>query len=247
MSSIPNRLHLGCGLNVVDGWLNVDGSWNAWLANHPLIRKVAKASRLAPRSMFAVEFPRGITTLDVRKRLPWPDASFDAVYASHLLEHLHHEDAKRLLRECLRVLRPGGVARFVVPDLRAISREYLGVAAEISAGAGDGFGAPNLSEHRPELAALAPADRMNIRLMLREPAPVRGSWLYRAYRATSDFHSHKWMYDARSLTRHVAEAGFEGAGEREFNQSAIHGIEKIEMASRVCGGVGICVEGVRPR
>ena len=247
MPPLSSRLHLGCGLTVVDGWLNVDGSWNAWLANHPRLRDIAKWSRLAPRSMFAVEFPRGITTLDVRKRLPWAEGTFEAVYASHLLEHLHHEDAKRLLRECLRVLRSGGVARFVVPDLKAIAQEYLGVGTEIAAGAGDGFGAPSLSEHRPELAALAPADRTNIRLMMREPAPVRGSWLYRAYRATSDFHSHKWMYDAQSLCRHLREAGFEGVASRGFHESAIEGIDRIEQASRVCGGLGICVEGVKPR
>src|SRR5262249_39619387 len=153
-----SRLHLGCGLNVVDGWLNVDGSWNAWLANHPLIRKLAKASRLAPRSMFEVEFPRGITTLDVRKRLPWGDGAFEAVYASHLLEHIHLEDAKRLLRECRRVLKPGGVIRIVVPDLKAVALEYLGMPGK--------DGGPALAEHRPELAAMAPADRANVRLML---------------------------------------------------------------------------------
>jgi hypothetical protein len=31
----------------------------------------------------------------------------------------------RLLRECLRVLQPGGVVRIVVPDLEAIARAYL--------------------------------------------------------------------------------------------------------------------------
>src|ERR1700758_4568619 len=30
------RVNLGCGPNGPPGWLNVDGSWNAWLTNHLL-------------------------------------------------------------------------------------------------------------------------------------------------------------------------------------------------------------------
>lgn len=33
------RLNLGCGPNAPAGWLNVDGSWNAWLSNHTYLRK----------------------------------------------------------------------------------------------------------------------------------------------------------------------------------------------------------------
>ncbi len=40
------------------------------------------------------------------ERLPWPDASFSAVVADSLLEHL--DDPSEVLRECLRVLKPEG-------------------------------------------------------------------------------------------------------------------------------------------
>jgi SAM-dependent methyltransferase len=40
------------------------------------------------------------------ERLPWPDATFAAVVADSLLEHL--DDPSEALRECLRVLKPGG-------------------------------------------------------------------------------------------------------------------------------------------
>ena len=48
------------------------------------------------------------------------DGEFDAVYTSHALEHLNAHDAARALREFHRILRPGGVALVIVPDLEGI-------------------------------------------------------------------------------------------------------------------------------
>ncbi len=46
-------------------------------------------------------------------RLPFRDATFDVVYASHVFEHVVDDVAA--MRECARVLRPGGWALFLVP------------------------------------------------------------------------------------------------------------------------------------
>lgn len=45
--------------------------------------------------------------------LPFPNASFDFLLASHVLEHI--EDDRRALSEIARVLRPGGMAILPVP------------------------------------------------------------------------------------------------------------------------------------
>lgn len=47
-------------------------------------------------------------------KLPFPDASFDAVILSEVLEHL--DDDVRALREVWRVLKPGGVVAITVPN-----------------------------------------------------------------------------------------------------------------------------------
>src|SRR5262249_17774155 len=66
-----------------------------------------------------------VTPHDIRDGLRFPDESFEVVYHSHVLEHLPPLDGRRLLRECYRVLKPGGTIRVAVPDLEEIARLYL--------------------------------------------------------------------------------------------------------------------------
>lgn len=48
------------------------------------------------------------------------DQFFDAVYASHVLEHLYAHEAAMAFAEMFRVLKPGGFAEVFVPDIQAI-------------------------------------------------------------------------------------------------------------------------------
>lgn len=60
---------------------------------------------------------------DVRK-LDYPDCSVDEVYASHVLEHIPHNETDRVLKEWVRVLKPGGVLRIAVPDMSKVVENY---------------------------------------------------------------------------------------------------------------------------
>ena len=62
---------------------------------------------------------------DITGGLPFASGEFDAIYHSHLLEHLERNRAILFLRECFRVLKGKGVIRVVVPDLERIARGYL--------------------------------------------------------------------------------------------------------------------------
>jgi predicted SAM-dependent methyltransferase len=63
---------------------------------------------------------------DLRRGIPFPDGSVDAVFAEHLLEHLDLSAGISLLRKCRRVLRPGAQVRIGVPDLDRYLASYLG-------------------------------------------------------------------------------------------------------------------------
>jgi predicted SAM-dependent methyltransferase len=72
---------------------------------------------------------------DIRKPLPFETGQIDVCYASHVLEHLPRSNASDLLRECHRVLIPGGVIRLAVPDLESIASAYLKSVRDVADGA----------------------------------------------------------------------------------------------------------------
>ena len=69
---------------------------------------------------------------DLHQPFTFEDQSYDAAYGSHVIEHLEPDAAKRLLVECYRVLKPGGILRVVVPDLEAIARGYLDALEQVA-------------------------------------------------------------------------------------------------------------------
>ena len=103
MAALPTGdwLNLGCGNQCPAGWVNVDGSWQAALANWPRLGGMVRSmfgGRLGP------PWPTGIRRANLNRRLPWPDGSVAVVFSSHTLEHLPRDRATALLREARRVL-----------------------------------------------------------------------------------------------------------------------------------------------
>lgn len=93
------KLQIGCGWNLIPGWLNTDVS--------------------------IIKCKRGAMYLDAGEPFPFPDASFDYVYSEHLFEHLTHPQAVNMLRECHRILKPSGTIRISTPDIRFLADLYL--------------------------------------------------------------------------------------------------------------------------
>lgn len=111
-SAPPRFLNLGCGaaFSTAPEWLNLD--------SHPLPGR-----------------ERHVVSYELALGIPFADGRFEAVYHSHFFEHLPRRMAEPFLRECLRVLRPGGILRIVVPDLERSLRGYLACLEEARSGA----------------------------------------------------------------------------------------------------------------
>lgn len=119
------RVNVGCGATPTAGWLNLDNSpslliprWAVeWLCQRRFIDPMQ--ARIA-----VIGHERGVRRARATK-IPVADGGAEVVYSSHMLEHLTRHDADRFLLEAHRVLRPGGILRLVVPDIRIYVDEYL--------------------------------------------------------------------------------------------------------------------------
>jgi SAM-dependent methyltransferase len=138
------RLHLGSFDQPVPGWLNTDITPHIWISRIPGASLVLGALGVLPAQRVKQHREgvfRHIRYLDVRRRFPLESGSVEAIYTAHMLEHLYEDEAAHCLRECVRVLRPGGVMRIGVPDLDWIvagyrpeePREFLVRIFEVSA------------------------------------------------------------------------------------------------------------------
>lgn len=98
------RLNLGAGPQPLAGYVNVDRKDGGEV--YPL--KVPQRGGLAKPG----------ATVDDANGLRWSpaDGTVDVVRASHCLEHFGHRETLNVLKEWVRVLKPGGVLKVAVPD-----------------------------------------------------------------------------------------------------------------------------------
>lgn len=65
----------------------------------------------------ALDREKNYVNFDVSSEpLPFLDCTFDGVLASHFFEHFDAQEGLRIMRECVRVLQPGGMLLVSVPD-----------------------------------------------------------------------------------------------------------------------------------
>lgn len=94
-TSIP-KVQVGTGDHELAGWLNTD----AW-----------------PRT-------GNVVYVDMTETLPFPDLSINYLYSEHAIEHVPYAMAARFIRECKRVLKPGGRLRLATPNLMNLIRLF---------------------------------------------------------------------------------------------------------------------------
>jgi predicted SAM-dependent methyltransferase len=104
------KVHLGCGGELKAGWVNVDLDLNGLVP--------PRRPEQADDTLFILHDLRSGT-------LPLADESCAVFYSSHFMEHLEYHEGLRLMGDCLRMLRPGGIFRAGLPHFRKMFRAYL--------------------------------------------------------------------------------------------------------------------------
>lgn len=195
----------GCGWSSVHGWRNFDASPTLRFERLPLLGQLYTKN--------AKRFPENVEYGDIVRGLPVAENSCDGVYCSHILEHLSLTDCRAALRNTRVILKPGGVFRLVLPDLRSIVDRYM--ASDSPDAAIDfirdtGMG----SENRPR--------------GLRGLARI---WLGNG--------AHLWLWDFPSMSKELAAAGFQDIRRAQFNDSVDARFAEVEEARRWEGCLGI--------
>ena len=136
--------------------------------------------------------------------LPFPDSSASVVICISAINYFTRERAKEILSDILRVLKPDGLLRIAVQDLRILAKAYL--ESDYS------FWFQKLDNGKERFAGATFADKFN-----------HFFYGFPSYGKTC-----KWVYDAESLTNLLAECGFTQIIQKEFMESEIQEIAQID-------------------
>lgn len=185
----------GCERITPPEWINFDSSPTLRFERIPVIGKLYTKND--------VRFPENVRYGDIVKGLPIADNSVDAVFCSHVLEHLSRDDLEPALRNTRRILKPGGIFRFVLPDIETLAVRYL------ESKDSDAF-VRKLQMGREKRAR-------NIFSFVIE-------WLGAAH--------HLWMWDEQSMARELRFRGFENIRRVQFGDSGDPMFDKVERKYR---------------
>ena len=208
---ISEYVHVGCGSSLVEGWLNIDNSPSIMLARWPFLLRWLKVLRLitVQQQAFAQNLNgKAVMWVDCSRALPFSQNSVSAIYSCHVVEHLSRAAADSYFKEAYRVLKPGGVIRTIVPDLRCLVESYVDT--------GDAETFMNAMMVAPKsLKGLAGA----VELML------------------VGHRNHQWMYDANSLLLALQNAGFVQVMEVPWGETSIEAPGALDLKERCEGSI----------
>mgnify|MGYP001608448470 FL=1 len=158
-------------------------------------------------------FPGNVEYSDIVKGLPIREDSCLGVYASHVLEHLSLDDFRAALRNTFKILRGGGRFRLVVPDLETLAKRYIDSPSPEAAF--QFMRDTSLGQERRPRSLVA---------MLRE---AMGN------------SKHLWMWDFKSLSAELQQAGFVKIRRCSFGDSNDLMFRNVEEPGRFEDAVGI--------
>jgi predicted SAM-dependent methyltransferase len=199
------NIQYGCGWSAPREWINFDASPTLRFERIPLIGQLYTKNKS--------RFPNNVLYGDIVKGLPISQNSCERVYCSHVLEHLSLEDFNTVLGNSYSILRPGGIFRFVLPDLEYLVKQYCS----------------NTSSD----AAI---------VFIRESGlgrEKRARNLKDFFISTLGNSQHLWMWDYKSVEQELKETGFVGIRKAFFGDSGDDMFQKVEEIERWDNCLGV--------
>ena len=214
------NIQYGAGWAAPHGWLNFDNSPSVRIERLPLLGRFLMVN--------ATRFPDRILYGDIIRGLPVDASCAKAIYASHVLEHLAYNDCRKALANTYNILKPGGVFRLIVPDLRERTQRYFTALDNGESAAADDFCRSTL---------FGVSDR---------PKGIAG--MIRSMLGNSH---HLWMYDEGSMMRVLNDTGFVAIRRCRFGDAEDPDFKMVEDESRffdaACNIAELALEARRPR
>jgi len=198
-------IQYGCGFCAPERWRNFDSSPTLRFEKLPLIGGIYQRNQR--------RFPKNIEYGDIVKGLPVADSTCSSVYCSHVLEHLALQDFRTALCNTFRVLKPGGVFRFVVPDLAVSVQRYV-------------------QSDDPAASIIFLKETM----LGREKRPRGLVGLVTSWLGNSE---HLWMWDFKALEAELQQVGFKDVRRAVMGDSGDEMFDLVEERERWRDALGI--------
>jgi len=190
----------GCGFTAPEGWVNYDASPTLRFERLPLLGKLYTRNKQ--------RFPANVQYGDIVRGLPEKSDSCDGIYCSHVLEHLSYNDFITALKNTYLLLKPGGIFRGVVPDLKTAAIDYINGYEKQDA--------PGIEFMRSTMLGI---DNRNKTVT---------SSLKNLYGNSK----HLWMWDYKSLKFELQKVGFKNIRPCEFGDSLDLNFAVVEEKER---------------
>lgn len=206
------KLHLGCGTNILDGYLNID--------------LPGRVSGHDPSTFFGYDLSSGV--------LPVDSESCSFIFSEHFLEHLYWYQAEDIIASCFDALIPGGSIRISVPDFGKACASYVDPANDYllqfkssldqdSAYYSSMMTRPYQVLAEREFQNLPPVAHYNgsadSRRNLRDRSRLFNSKIDILSWVVYQFGEHKQIYDANSLISLLVRSGFTDVSEADFDSA----------------------------
>jgi len=167
------KINLGSGHWKLEGWVNVD--------------------------LDLESLPQVCANLALS--LPFQSGIADLMHSEDFIDQLELENARSLLAECHRILKPDGVIRILTPDLERLAQLYL---------------------HDQEQLKFLWTEHVRV--------PLQTGTAGEIFNTGMRFAGHTFLYDAETMTRLAAECGFD-ARRVEYQKSAEPDLRGLDLRS----------------